>query len=353
MKLLIGYRYGILGGVCTQLFSRFAGWSGPAPTFGFCELHGAESMLAPIGRVAAMTPEQFRAAATDHDLVVVIDTPEYLDALEDSDRPVLLEVHTTTERGLSYLSGRSWFGHRVVVPSEASARLLRGQHGVSGPIEVVGNVVDTTAFRPLEARGRVPRVPILAWVGKIDPHKNWEGFLEIASLLAREERSFEAWVVGGYTAPESQARALLETSAALGLSDRLRWLPEVPYASMPAFHAAVRASGGLCIATTRNESFGMSVAEALACGVPAVVPSVGALPELANAPYLALYPEGDLGVAVESVLKLWPGSLERSEADCLLELERASLVARWSAETIQARYRDVLEAMVSREKASP
>lgn len=353
MRILFGYRYGIVGGVCTQLSARLGAWTDPRCTFAFGELQGGEALLCERGTVVRSTPDDFRARARDADAVVVIDTPEYLDAVEGAERPVLLEVHTTTERGLAYLERRGWCGHRIAVPSLASAELLRERFGLPDA-EVVGNVVDAERFRPLPARGELPDRPILAWVGKLDDHKNWQAFLELSALLVHGGLDLEIFVVGGYTAPAPIRRALVETATALDVAGHLRWLPRIDHGAMPRFLAAVRATGGLVVSTTRNESFGMSIAEALACGVPVVAPRVGALPELApdDAPYLSLYPPGDPSAAAEAVRALAPGRPERAEADVLLELDRPRLVEAWSPEAVARRYGALLRSMV-REDARP
>jgi glycosyltransferase involved in cell wall biosynthesis len=319
-----------------------------AVEFAFRELHGAETMLARHGAVSRLEPEGFREAARRADLIAVIDTAEYLDAVHDLEVPVLLEVHTTTDRGLAYLEGRSALGDRVLVPSEASARLLRARFGLEARVEVVGNVVDGDVFTPGPPDGALPGRPILGWVGKLDAHKNWEAFLELGALLVQEGADVELWMVGGSTAHPPAVRGLLETSAALELSDRLRWLPRVPYAGMPGFHRAVAASGGVVVSTTKNESFGMSVAEALLSGAPVVAPRVGALPELApeDAPYLALHPPGDIARATRSVAALL--GPERAAATGLLALDRPRLAEAWSPAAVGARYLEVLRDLAGR-----
>ncbi|MEO1231314.1 MAG: glycosyltransferase family 4 protein [Myxococcota bacterium] len=348
MRILFGYRYGIVGGVCSQLASRMAGWSGPRPTFAFVEFHGGEALVAPYGEVARMDSAAFARAAPEHDAVVVIDTPEYLDAVSSSNCPVLLEVHTTTERGLGYLEGRSFLGDGIAAPSRASADLLERRFGITG-VEVIGNVVDVERFTAQPPRGGLPKRPILGWVGKLDGHKNWEGFLQLAALAAHGGHDVEAWMVGGYTAHEPVVRSLLETVAALELHPRFRWLPKIPYSAMPAFYAAVRATRGVMVSTTRNESFGMSVAEALAAELPVVAPAVGALPELAPsaAPYLALYPSGSLGDALQRIRSLIGSSPERRSAAVRLRLDRPELIRPWTPSVVTERFTEVLSATVA------
>jgi glycosyltransferase involved in cell wall biosynthesis len=48
---------------------------------------------------------------------------------------------------------------------------------------------------------------------------------------------------------------------------------------MPRLYDAIRDSGGVVVSTSRHESFGLSVAEAMARGCAVVVPNSGPFPE--------------------------------------------------------------------------
>jgi len=64
--------------------------------------------------------------------------------------------------------------------------------------------------------------------------------------------------------------------AAVGLGDRILFLPEVPVWETPRFYQAL----DLYIAPQRWEGFGLTPLEAMACGAPSIATRVGAFEEL-------------------------------------------------------------------------
>jgi glycosyltransferase involved in cell wall biosynthesis len=286
MKILFGYRYGILGGVCTQLINRLAGFSrmpGMEVHFAFVKDYGISGVLGSYPHVLyAPEPDALRPYCEEAgiDAISIIDTPEMLDAVEGitTARKTFLEVHTTYDVGLEYLEDRRLAVDAVLVPSRYSERLVKERLASSTPIYRLQNCVDPESFSPLDRRP--PAVPIVLWVGKLDDHKNWRGFLEIAARLAERVPEVAFWLVGGATASAEAKEEFVEERRRAGLERKLHWARRIPYSVMPDIYRLVAASGGLHLVTSRDESFGMSVAESLLCGCPVVASRVGALPEL-------------------------------------------------------------------------
>ncbi len=334
MRLLFAYRWGVVGGVCAQLHGRLrylATLPGVEAEVLLGQDLGAAALLArharvhvagdPAGRAALLADRRFDAA-------LVIDTPEMIAEAAAGPVPLLVEVHTTMDAGLGYLATHATAPRGFITPSESSRRLIHARFGVPlARITAVPNVVDGALFGPGPAP-RPPR-PVLSWVGKLDQHKRWGDFLEVGALLGPEAP--DLWMFGGETAPDEVVDTLHEAAAAGDLLRRLTWFPRIDHEAMPRAHRAVAASDGVTVVTSKDESFGMSVAEALLSGCPAVVPEVGALPELApGAPYLRVYPPRDLDAAAAHVRALL--GPEGADARAQLAADRDGLARRWAPE---------------------
>jgi glycosyltransferase involved in cell wall biosynthesis len=73
---------------------------------------------------------------------------------------------------------------------------------------------------------------------------------------------------------------LRELAVRYGVADRVEWVGKRPYPQMSDFYR----QGHLYLQTSRHESQGMAVIEALACGLPVLGTPVGVLPQIAAAP---------------------------------------------------------------------
>src|SRR5262249_38240183 len=111
-----------------------------------------------------------------------------------------------------------------------------------------------------------------------------------------------------------RVRALLQRS---GLDARVQLLGERPHEELAAHYSAA----DLFVLATRQESYGMAVAEALAHGLPVISTRTGAIPELVGTGAGILFEPGDaaaLQAALGRVL---------SQPQLARELARAALLA--------------------------
>jgi glycosyltransferase involved in cell wall biosynthesis len=197
---------------------------------------------------------------------------------------------------------RLWLSNvsRVVAVSEAVARSLRAQKIFDpGRIRVVANGIDLARFRRARAeieppesasklgvrRGRF-RVGI---VGELSETKGQDDFLSAAALV--DERlggAVEFVLAGGDASRGGGYRAFLEGLAAtLGFEGRVSFLGRLDEDEVPALLASL----DLFVSASRTESFGMAMAEALACGVPVVATATEGAQEVVE--------DGATGVLVE------------------------------------------------------
>jgi glycosyltransferase involved in cell wall biosynthesis len=160
------------------------------------------------------------------------------------------------------------------VPSEYQSHVVRKRVGGDAIIQVLPNPLaehfktDIDDFTPL------PPHPIVAWIGRLDELKNWQEFIHIAKLVKDLVPAVEFWIVGR-SGGEDISRNLYQQARRAGILDCLRWYRGLPYVKIPSLLDAVRSSGGLVVSTSKGDSFGMTVAEAMARACPVLVPSQG------------------------------------------------------------------------------
>jgi glycosyltransferase involved in cell wall biosynthesis len=161
----------------------------------------------------------------------------------------------------------------------------------------------------------VPRdARVLLAVTKLSPR---EAPWDLLRALARADAP-DRWLVIAGDGPSRSALAAF--AQAQGLT-RVRFLGYVPYSDLPALYAA----SDLFLHPVREERWGVSVAEALACGLPVVASSrVGAARDLLAAGRNGFtYPVGDDGALarrIDEALRLDPAAVR--------EASRA-ILARW------------------------
>ena len=167
---------------------------------------------------------------------------------------------------------------------------------------------------------------VLLSLAKLSPRESPWDLLRACSHGLDADR----WVAIAGDGPE---RAALKAFARERGLDRVRFLGYVPYPELPALYAI----SDLFIHPAREERWGVSVQEALACGLPAITSSrVGAardliLPGRNGATYTA-GDDAELARRIDEVLRLDPAAVR--------ETNRAVLV-RWD---YAATWRGLLQA---------
>lgn len=137
-------------------------------------------------------------------------------------------------------------------------------------IRMIYNGIDTRTFSPLPMK-RSDQDRHLLFVGGSNPRKGVDVVMESFARVRRHRPNVSLDLVGGWdwTAQERAA-------AELGIHTRVHFHPYLPREDMPDQYRRAYA----LLTPTRAESFGRTVAEAMACGVPVVSSRTGALPEL-------------------------------------------------------------------------
>jgi len=286
MKILFVYKYLTLGGVEAVIRARLDGmhphgieahaWflaDGP----GRGMFTGKESFLH-IGDVSALMGH---LEVETYDVLSSIDTEEAFPAMHrvTPRSKLVLEIHSPYRENVVYLR---WLERLEIagflVPSSFQASVVRGSLGRHAPIHVVPNPLRRVFVAEPEDFEPRPPYPVVAWIGRLDRVKYWVEYLRIAAALLERGRLVEFWLVGRADEPVVE-RWFVRKAKQLGVLSRLKWFRGFPHEQMPRLLDATRDSGGVVVSTSRSESFGMTVAEAMARRCPVVVPAHGPFPE--------------------------------------------------------------------------
>jgi UDP-glucose:(heptosyl)LPS alpha-1,3-glucosyltransferase len=190
---------------------------------------------------------------------------------EDSTADVgsLRRMHRRVYYGfLARLERRTYANPAVVLAavSNRTARLLR-EYFHREDVSVIANAVDTEHFsaparlaRRADSRRRYGFTDddfVLLLIGNDWRNKGLPTILQAASCLSH--LPIRLLVVGNDAAGPFRAQA-----AKLAIGERCRW--ELPSADVLDFYAA----SDVYVSPSREDSFGLPVAEAMACGLPAI-----------------------------------------------------------------------------------
>lgn len=181
--------------------------------------------------------------------------------------------------------------------------------------------VDSEHFRPAPDP---PAVPTVVQAASLVPVKQQALLLDVIALARVTLPELQLIVAGdGPLAPGLRARA-----QELGLTGNVSWVGRVPYREMPpVYHQA-----HLYLQTSRHESQGMAVVEALACGLPALGTPVGLLPEVGALPATNVREQlaGQI-VALLQDTKSWEAQAGAARARAVTQFDLRATTARFLA----------------------
>lgn len=351
MKVLISYAFCTKGGVETALYNRLKELdrNQVETDLHFFRDYGGVSLFEDYSGEVIIQPNteslQNIIDEKNYDVVISIDTTEILRILQKMDYrgKIGLEVHTTYEQNLKYLEDKIIdIVDFVIVPSQYQKNLVQSRLAHK-KIHVLGNAVSDCITYHKDSVAKYGKRMVL-WVGRIDPHKNWRLFLKIASELHKRDDQYAFWVVGGLKSEPSEINEFEKLIYQYGLECVVRWIPQVPYDRISEIYSCAANSGGCYISTSINESFGMTIIEAMACRCPVIVNQVGALPELV---------ENGRGLCLEEMEAL--EQIERIQA-FLSELSHTAMVEKaqeyvrnyFSSVSIGREFQTIIQREISR-----
>ncbi len=187
---------------------------------------------------------------------------------------------------------------------------------------------------------------LVATVGRLDPWKGHEVFLEAAAVVLERHPTCVFAVIGDVLFDSVRRRfgdrrqQMERRAKELGVADRVRFLGQ--RTDVPRLLGAVDV---LVHPSREPEPFGRSVAEAMAASVPVVASRIGGIPEIVtDGENGLLVPAGDAAALAEVISKLLGDDSLRARlaaAGRAVARDRFSIEAH--VEAVQRVYEELLE----------
>ena len=196
---------------------------------------------------------------------------------------------------------RSVKAAEVIIINSESLRSEITQHLDVDPskLRLIPEAVDHQLFKPGDSRAARDRVapygvtkPFVLFVSSLWPYKNCDGLLRAWALARRELPEHQLVVVG---APRDQdyATQLRDLASELGILGDVVFTGGVPLEATVDFYQ----SADVFVYPSLNETFGLPILEAMACGCPVVTSSTSAMPETAGGAALLADPTSPPSIA--------------------------------------------------------
>lgn len=201
----------------------------------------------------------------------------------------------------------SWWCNALICVSHTSARGIVGQAPASSRlaqrVKVLPNAIDMMLAQNAMATdwrsklGIAAHSPVIGYVGRLAHNKGVDVLLQAATEVNRQHPECQ-WLIVGDGAEKPRLQAIAKQG---GLADKVHFIGSLPrdavYGAMKGFDIAVVPS--------REEGFGLTALEAMACGVPLVASGVDALQEVVKDGETGLlFSPGDTSALADSLVQL-------------------------------------------------
>jgi glycosyltransferase involved in cell wall biosynthesis len=205
-------------------------------------------------------------------------------------------------------------GAILALSQHTAARIGERFPEVAAQIETVLYPIDTARFKPGDgaARSGLPFGRFLLLTARInDPRKNVALLLDAFAKVRARQPELALVAVG-----DEPSEALLEQRRSLGLQDSVHFIASLPREELVAYYQ----SAELFVLSSRQEGLGISILEAIACGLPVVSTDCGGPSSVVVEGQTGLLVANDDPDALaEGILRLLenPGTLDGLRASCV------------------------------------
>jgi glycosyltransferase involved in cell wall biosynthesis len=203
----------------------------------------------------------------------------------------------------------------VVVNSESlRSEVLKYLDVDPGKLRLIYEAIDHDLFQPGDpaaARTQIGRYgvtrPFALFVSTLWPYKNAEGLLR-AWVLARKELGGRQLAIVG-RGDSSYVARLRSLAADLGIASDVLFVGGIPLEDTVPFYQAA----DVLIYPSFNETFGLPILEAMACGCPVVTSDTSSMPEVAGGAAILSDPREPASIARAIIQAAGAGDRLRDE----------------------------------------
>lgn len=243
----------------------------------------------------------------DVDLIQICSRPEFGRYVDTLEVPVSIVMHGTPYS--------LW--HDVIIPGGSTYDLLESFDQViatgattasirehsNAEVQTINPGVDTDLFSPDQVDKHDSKAFTLLTVGRLVPVKNHPLLLESFSRIAERHPEAKLLIAG-----DGPLRDRLESVVEKrNIGEKVTFLGHVSHQQLPRLYNRA----DIFILTSLRESFGMTLIEAMSCGLPVVAPRIGVILEIVD------HNENGLLYAADSEREL-TSAIERMMSDAKL-----------------------------------
>src|SRR5215470_16188869 len=186
-----------------------------------------------------------------------------------------------------------------------------------GKLRLIHEAVDHDLFKPGDADAARAHVasygvtkPFVLFVSSLWPYKNCDGLLR-AWALARGELGDHQLAIVGPGRDEKYVAQLHSLAAELGIAGDLVFVGGIPLEETVRFYQAA----DVFVYPSLNETFGLPILEAMACGCPVVTSDTSAMPETAGGAAILSDPTDPASIAKAMIEALAPDNCDHMRDD--------------------------------------
>jgi glycosyltransferase involved in cell wall biosynthesis len=232
----------------------------------------------------------------------------------------------------------------AVIVNSNSLRAEIDEHLEVDPqkVSLIYEAVDHDIFKPGDSDAARARVathgisrPFVLFVSSLWRYKNCDGLLR-AWRLARDELGGRQLVILGAERDQRYGAELHELAVELGIAEDVVFVGGVPNEETVHFYRAA----DLLVYPSFNETFGLPILEAMACGCPVVTSNISSMPEIAGGAAILADPHDPSSIA-RSILEATSSETSRMRDDGIRRAQQFTWGAV-AAGTLDV-YRDVAE----------